>query len=595
MRTARPYLALLALILATVVGSLLVAAPASAHEERGADFPDGTGTVPTYLGLSNPNFRVACTPSSKSLVAAMPTGTLRTRNQQLLAKCKYGSIQDAINSITKPATSVYVLPGTYLESKYADMEPTGYCGAITPESTDPLGLSGYIGSLTGAPPAEYGDGPIALSYSDQVKCPHNLNLIAILGDKTPDDGSIKCDSAFCGTQVVGTGSSPAAVTIDNKFSKLNGIRADRVSGVYLRNFTIQQSEFNSIYVLETDGFAVDTIIARANDEYGILAFASDHGLIENSDLYYNGDSGIYPCSASDLNSDSKTIDVTRYAIEIRNNKSHDNALGYSGTAGNSVYAHDNQFYNNATGIVTDSLFPDHPGLPQDHARWSNNDIFSNNSNYYKKYVDTGICAKPMKERGYMEGTVCPVIPTAVGTGTLIAGGNFNLTDNNRIYDNWRYGTMQFWVPAALRDEYDPEKQADTSHGNQVKDNIMGIKADGTVAHNGLDHWWDDQGIGNCWENNTSSRGEATDNFTVDPGPCADGGSKFVPGAFVKDAGFLSCSQYNRDDPFWRDPPNCTWFDSPSKPTNDDSSNPSLLGAGTAPPGSGPPPTGFGAG
>ena len=80
----------------------------------------------------------------------------------------------------------------------------------------------------------------------------------------------------------------------------------------------------------------------------------------------------------------------------------------------------------------------------------------------------------MEERGYIDGTVCPVIPTPVGTGVLIAGGNFNSTDHNWIYDNWRYGTMQFWVPAPLRDEFDPAKLFDTSHHNHTTDNHMGI-------------------------------------------------------------------------------------------------------------------------
>ena len=61
-----------------------------------------------------------------------------------------------------------------------------------------------------------------------------------------------------------------------------------------------------------------------------------------------------------------------------------------------------------TGISTDSLFPGHPGLPQDHARWSRNKIYSNNVNYFKRYVDKGVCAKPMPQRGYIDGTVCPV-------------------------------------------------------------------------------------------------------------------------------------------------------------------------------------------
>ena len=37
----------------------------------------------------------------------------------------------------------------------------------------------------------------------------------------------------------------ADVLIDNKFTKLNAIRADRLAGLYLRNFTVQQPEFNS--------------------------------------------------------------------------------------------------------------------------------------------------------------------------------------------------------------------------------------------------------------------------------------------------------------------------------------------------------------
>ncbi len=563
------------LVIAPLLLTLGVSSPATAHEERPASFPDGGGTVPTYLGLDNARHRVVCKADSDERIARMPAGVTKRRNLALLRECDYRSIQDAINSIRRRNTSIYVLPGTYSESRWANKERSAYCSNLETESDSPLPSSEYIGSLsspdTGAEPndSEESD-PIALSYADQRRCKTNLNLISVFGDRTPGNKSIDCDSKFCGTQIVGTGRSMGDVVIDNRFARLNAIRVDRAGGALLRNFTVQQAEFNAIYVLETDGFVVDKVTARANDEYGILAFASDHGLIKRSDTYFNGDSGIYPGSGSDLNADNTNFKPTRYAIEIRGNRSHDNTLGYSGTAGNSIYAHHNKFYDNATGIATDSLFPGHPGLPQDHARWSRNEIFSNNSNYYTKYVDTGVCARPMKQRGYMEGTVCPVVPTPVGTGVLIAGGNYDSTDHNWIYDNWRNGTMQFWVPAALRDEYDPTLQNDTSHHNHTTDNHMGTKPDGSVAHNGLDHWWDDQGDGNCWEGNTYSRGERTDNFLLDPASCADGGSAFTPGAPVKDAGFLSCSQYDRNDETWRHPVGCEWFDSPSKPAADGS-------------------------
>ena len=572
------------LVLMTMLGLMLsgagLAGPASAHEERPASFPDGTGSRPSYLGLDNPRHRVVCRPDSGRRIAAMPAGALKRRNQELLSQCRFHSIQSAVYSIKQRNTSVYVLPGRYTERRWATMKRSDYCSHLKSQSNDPLPVSEYIGSLSSPDTGSKKSDPIALSYSDQLRCQHNLNLIAIMGDHSPHNKSMHCDSVLCGTQLVGTGASRKDVVIDNEFHKLNAIRADRAGGVYFRNFTVQQAEFNALYVMETDGFVIDAVTARANDEYGILAFASDHGLIQDVDAYFNGDSGIYPGSGSDINANNTHFKPTRYAIVIRGNRSHNNTLGYSGTAGNSIHAYDNEFFHNATGIATDSLFPGHPGLPQDHARWDHNKIFSNNSNWYTKYVDTGVCSKPMEERGYMQGTVCPVVPVPVGTGLLIAGGNYDSTDHNWIYDNWRNGTMQFWVPSPLRDEYDPSKLYDTSNHNHSFANQMGIRPDGSKALNGLDFWWDDQGVGNCWEDNRSSRagGVPTDNFVVDPGPCSGGGSQFVPGMPVKDAGFLSCSQYDRNDPVWHNPPGCEWFTSPQKPSDDSSPLPT----GTSP-------------
>ena len=563
----RPTTLLIALLLAVGIG---LAAPAVAHEERPAQFPDGTGHRPSFLGWDNPHQRVVCRPDSRRRIQAMPAGPAKRRSARLLASCSFHSIQTAINSIRHRRTSVYVLPGRYRERHWATMRRSSYCSHLQTSSTSPLPVAEYIGSLsspdTGVRVSTNGrSNPIALSYADQRRCAHNLNLIAIFGDRTPGNKDISCDSRFCGTQLVGTGRGARDVMVDNRFHKLNGLRADRAGGFYLRNIGFQEAEFNSIYVLETDGFVIDHVLARANDEYGILAFASDHGLIQRSEAYFNGDSGLYPGSGSDLNADNAHFKATRYAIEIRHNRSHDNTLGYSGTAGNSIWAHDNLFYDNATGIATDSLFPGHPGLPQDHARWNRNQIFSNNSNYYTRYVDTGVCAKPMRERGYLTGTVCPVVPVPVGTGLLIAGGNYDSTDHNWIYDNWRNGTMQFWVPSQLRDDYDPTHEYDTSNHNHTFANQMGIARDGSIHRNGLDHWWDDEGVGNCWENNAYAGGTGTNNFTVPPPSCADGGSLFTPGAPVKDAGFLSCSQYDRSDPAWSHPAGCGWFDSPQRP------------------------------
>ena len=104
------------------------------------------------------------------------------------------AIQDAVLSIRRRNTSIYVLPGTYTERKWATSERSYYCSHLKTESTSPLPASEYIGSIsspdTGAEPAEAdtADGetnPIALSYADQRRCHTNLNLISIFGDRTP--------------------------------------------------------------------------------------------------------------------------------------------------------------------------------------------------------------------------------------------------------------------------------------------------------------------------------------------------------------------------------------------------------------------------
>ena len=270
-------------------------------------------------------------------------------------------------------------------------------------------------------------------------------------------------------------------------------------------------------------------------QYGILAFASDHGLIQDSEAYLQRrlrhlprlrvgpQRGQPPTSgppATPSRSGATPATTTRSAT--------------SGTAGNSIWAHDNEFFDNATGIATDSLFPGHPGLPQDHARWNRNDIHSNNSNWYTSFVDTGVCAKPMAQRGYLHGTICPVVPTPVGTGVLIAGA----TDRPTTTGSTTTGATApcgSGSPAVLRDDYDPSHLYDTSNHNHTFENHMGIDPAGDSAprHGPL---VGRPGRGQLLEDNHYGSAGQTDNFTVDPPACADG-LGVPPRRDDQDAGF----------------------------------------------------------
>ncbi|MEW2415626.1 right-handed parallel beta-helix repeat-containing protein [Streptomyces sp. NPDC046866] len=504
--------------------ALLAAAPAAlAHEERPVALPDGSGSVPQYR-QAEPDLLVCKTdrPAFERRISAFPEA-LRARNLALYERCEkngYRHLQEAVDAVDRPGMNIAILPGLY-EEEPSLPKPTGECAALKA----PNSALGYQ----------------ILSYEQQVQCRHNQNLVAILG---------KTD-----LQIEGTGASRLDVVIDAKYQKLNAIRADKSNGIYFRNFTAQRTTFNSLYVLAGDGFVIDDVLTRWNDEYGFLTFASDHGLYKNCESYGNGDSGIYPGSASNIN-DGRGYDVPRYSIEITGCRSHHNMVGYSGTAGDSVWVHDNEFDGNMGGASMDSAFPGHPGLPQNHARFERNLIHDNNADYYHHVAD-GTCAKPPIERGYEQGVVCPQISMPPGTGIITAGGNWNVYEHNWVYGHRRAGFFLSAVPAYIRGEKAWSKQADTSHHNRYAGNVLGRDRSGASRPNGMDVWWDGQGRGNCWQSGPDGSTPGALPQCGERRGAVSGGSARLVGEPVKLAQLLVCADYNVQAR--RLPAGCDWY------------------------------------
>jgi hypothetical protein len=506
--------------------ALVVAAPAATqgHEERPVKFPSGKGSIPKYR-TTGPRLLV-CNSTSARRIATLPASH-ESRNRALLAECErdgYETIQAAVDGVKRQGSRIMILPGTYYE---------------VPSLTPAVGMCKDLKDK---------EGP--LSYKEELACPNLINLVAVLGDGL--DKGIACDrERLCHLQIEGTGAKPTDVIIDARWKKHNALRGDRADGIYVRNLTVQHAVDNALYIMQTDGFVADRIVGRWTDDYGILTFATDHGLYKNCETYGNSDAGVYPGSAAPWHG-------ARYSTEIRNCRSHHNALGYSGTAGNSVYAHHNSFYNNITGVTMDSLFPNHPGLPQNSAVFVNNRIYSNNEDYYR-YIRNGTCDKPLEKR--RDGVICPHPPAPIGVGLLTAGGNANVFARNWIYDNWRYGYMLFWAPALLRGEYSGQ-QYDTSHFNRYVSNWMGLSPTGGSFPNGLDFWWDEEGSGNCWENNIpiKERGITSDPQSL---PNCDQTPTFSQGNSIKHAQLAPCATYNREDN--PEPPGCDFMTKPERP------------------------------
>jgi hypothetical protein len=522
---------------------LALAAPAAlAHPERHAFFPDGSvGAVPQLRAKAD-EVLLVCKKDSAERIRRSFRGHPKLMRKRLaqLGRCRFRNIQAAVNAAHNGAI-IRLMPGVYRElpSRRAP-EPDPACANDYDEIGSSLLASGIAGN---------GGGAKVANFEYQRKCPNAQNLIAIIGDG-PDEDRV-CDSK-CNLQIQGMGRKRTDVLISGQRTKLNVIRADRADGIYLKNFTVEFSDFNNIYILETNGFRMEDIKSRYSREYGFLSFTSDHGLYNRLEAFGSGDSGIYPGSGPEGH-------CARYGIEIKHANSHHNTIGYSGTAGNGVWAHDNAFHHNSTGMTTDSFASGHPGMPQDCAKWEHNRIYSNNADYFNDERDAYCKNTPIPERDPK--VVCPTFQVPVGTGLGIFGGNGDIVRDNYIWDNWRDGMKLLYVPAAFRGQ--PEMGIDTSFDNTVSGNKMGVRPDGTRDPNGNDFWWDEEGRGNCWSENSGPAGAAPSSNVLTGLPDCPGSPVMTPGIPTKTASQATCATW---DPFTNpDPPGCDWFTRPEEP------------------------------
>jgi hypothetical protein len=602
--------AVVASVLAGVVIGL-VPAVASAHVERSGYWPDPApdcsispcagGAVPKARSLSSAldrrrpgDTRVVCQqgsltvarraidrarkhgydlrPTDHRTLSAKQARLLRRLNAKLFARCHYREIQPAVTA-SKNNDRVVVMPGLYTEPT-ARAKPT----------QDPACAKYRVHSDSGDP------GALSLAY--QLHCPNDANLIAVIGrDVGPGQDP---DPAYedrhgipnlgpcirCNLQIEGSGPSPDDVIIEAGnagagnggpsaagHKKDVGVHADRADGFVLRNVTIRHAREHDIYVMESDGYLLDRFKALYAGAYGVLTFVEDHGLMQNCDAAGAGDSGLYPGAGAKTSAgrDTKIYPQARYSQEIRYCDSHHNAGGYSGTNGNAVHIHDNNFYDNALGFTTDVFTaPGHPGFPQQGDLIENNNFYSNNFNPYVKGSD-----------------VEPFIPAPVGTGLWIAGGNDNIVRANRFWDNQRRGVMLFAAPDAMVcgpviGSTTPvpgceDLKVSTSYNNHFSANVMGVAPGGAVKRNGVDFWWDafPGNTGNCWFGNRAAPGRAVTTSPASLPDCAGGTNPAASvglGSVDNEAELLTCfvgltlGSYPAGNASL-----CDWTRSPAKP------------------------------
>jgi len=261
-----------------------------------------------------------------------------------------------------------------------------------------------------------------------------------------------------------------AVVLDGRGKFSNGFTVTG-NGVTIQNLTLHSYQQNAIIftgVLPTsseddesyeyagdsagkvvDGYRVDHVTTFNNGLYGIYAFASRNGVIENSYASGHPDSGIYvgqcrPCNAV-----------------LQNNVSENNAIGYYGTnASGNVFVVNSIFRKNRLGIAPNSQ--DAEKLSPQSSTVVAGNIVDDNDNPDAPKIPEGFFA----------------------AGIAVGGGTENTVTKNKVTNHSGAGIVLLTL-----NQYEPQ-------GNVISENFL--------LNNGTDLVYTsrtDLGNKNCFERN----------------------------------------------------------------------------------------------
>lgn len=215
--------------------------------------------------------------------------------------------------------------------------------------------------------------------------------------------------------------------VDGEFIRPNGFNV-LADGVALENLTARNATLNGFFWTGVTGYRGRFLTAYNNGDYGIYAFDSKDGLLEDSYASGSPDAGFYigqcfPCRA-----------LVRRVI------SEHNAVGYSGTnAGGELYIVNSIWRNNRGGLVPNTL--DTELYPPQRATTIRRNLIHDNSS--------------------RSGPGKGLSPLAWGNGIVLGGGRDNVVEDNIIFHHAGHGV----IVAPLADaNFWPAK------GNRVVDN-----------------------------------------------------------------------------------------------------------------------------
>jgi hypothetical protein len=278
----------------------------------------------------------------------------------------------------------------------------------------------------------------------------------------------------------------------------NAIEGRSTVGLVMKNMWARNYQNNTFFVwasnVEADGercadFVMDNLVSSDTRAYGLFSRNCYGGKFLNSDGWGHGDSTLYigetPCDEFDWSNRSNNAPPCQANPKwtlVKNVKSHQNSLGYSGTNSKYVRITDSAFYNNGIGLVPNTLDSE----KFEPTGWSiieNSDIFWNNYNYYS----TGSTVDTVIGNG-----------NPIGIGVELYGSDSIIVRNNNIFGNEQWGAATHSGPELFGvNNGDDAKNLN----NQFIGNNMG--RNGLDPNGNADFFSDYSGGGNCWKDNTA--------------------------------------------------------------------------------------------
>ena len=191
-----------------------------------------------------------------------------------------------------------------------------------------------------------------------------------------------------------------------EFELDNGVRVLGAKGVVVENLTTQNYTSNGVFFTSAIGYRASYVTAIRNGDYGVYAFDSINGQIDNSYGSGSPDAGFYigqcfPCDSI-----------------VDNVIAEHNGLGYSGTnSGGNLVIMNSTFRNNRAGIVP------------------------NSGSYELCYPerDTTIVSNIVHSNNQADTPAIDVAILAMGNGILAPGGIDNTITKNLVFNHDKTG------------------------------------------------------------------------------------------------------------------------------------------------------------